>query len=82
MRRKKRLCGLCPSSAWLMNKKLPVMAISDASPTAWLVNQGLWPHRYCWPTPKKCKEYSRLPLVSSAYWMNSGSRRLYHCAML
>ena len=56
MRRKKRLCGLCPSRAWLMNKKLPVMAISDASPTAWLVNQGLWPHRYCWPTPKKCKE--------------------------
>jgi len=41
--------------------------MSDASPTAWLVNQGLWPHRYCWPTPKKCKEYSRLPLVSSAY---------------
>ena len=28
MRRKKRLCGLCPSRAWLMNKKLPVMAIS------------------------------------------------------
>ena len=82
MVRSKRLWGVCPASAWPMNRNEPQVAVNAARLAACISAQGASRQRYCVPKPKKCSEKSRLPVMSNAYWRKSTSRRLNHCAML
>ena len=82
MLRSRQLRGWSPARAWLMKRKEPQVAVSAARLAACRSTHGISRHRYCVPRPNRCSENSRLPVMSSAYWMNSTSRRLSHCARL